>query len=88
MQVKLLGLEDIVPLRAGKPLPDVQDILERVGQILAIDRALQRLYPDGRLPCDDWVAFPNLELGGLSPLAVMSNGLAGIETVRALLESS
>jgi hypothetical protein len=87
-QAELLGLPDTALLRAGQPLPDAAEVLERAGLLLAIDRALRRLYPDDRVLCDDWVAFPNSELGGLSPLAVMSSGLEGIRTVRTLLESA
>jgi hypothetical protein len=44
-QAELLGVRDISPLREGQPLPDDPDVLERVGQLLGIERALKRLYP-------------------------------------------
>lgn len=84
-QAELLAVDDISPLRRGDPLPERPETLERAGLILAIDRALQRLYPDDSLLRDGWVVFPNSAFGGLSPLTVMLGGLDGLHRVRRVL---
>ncbi|SCZ64153.1 DUF2384 domain-containing protein [Thiohalomonas denitrificans] len=86
-QAELLDVTDIGPFRDGGPLPDDPDVLERAGHLVAIERALQWLYPDDRVMRDHWISFRNEELGGLSPLAVMLRDHKGFETVRALLDS-
>lgn len=86
-QAELLGLPHMNALQEGAPLPDQPQVLERAGQLLAIDRALARCFPDDRVLRDEWVVFPNSALGGRSPLAVMLGEPDGLDTVRALIES-
>lgn len=86
-QAELLGLTDIGPLRQGHPLPDDADVLERVGHLLAIERALKRLYPDDPASRHASLMLPVAELGGQPPLLMMLHGMDGIRRVRALLES-
>lgn len=86
-QAELLAIDDIAPLQRGEPLPDRYDTLERAGLIMAIDRSLQRLFPDDRVLRDDWVVFPNMAFDGASPLTVMLGGLEGIRRVWRLLRT-
>ena len=85
-QAELLGLSDISAAREGTILTGDPEILERVGNLLAIGRALRKLFPDD-LAADWWVTSPNEEYGGFSPLVIMLGGLDGIQRVRAFLES-
>ncbi len=39
---------------------------EGAGPLLAIERALQRLYPDDRVMRDYWISFRNEKLGPLT----------------------
>jgi hypothetical protein len=85
-QAKLLGLTDLTPLQSGQPLPDTGKTLERAGYLLAIDRALHRLYPNDQAMAHGWVIYRHSALDWSSPLAVMLTGLDGIRKVRSLME--
>jgi len=85
-QASLLGLEDISPYYAGEPLPDETPVLERAGQLLAIERALRTYFPDNPALRDEWVILPNPLLGGVSPLEVLRDDPDGARKIRALLE--
>ena len=86
-QAALLGLPDMSTLMRGEPLPENPDVLERTGHLLAIDRALVRLYRDDVKARDAWLMFSYSELGGQSLLALMLAGLDGIKEVRKFIES-
>lgn len=87
-QPVLLGMDEMSVLRQGNPLPDDVAVLERVGHLLAIDRALLKLYPDSPITRDRWISSPQPQLGGKSALELMLlGGLQAIKDVRVMLES-
>ena len=83
----LLGTEEVAPYREGEPLPDNPDVLTRAGQLVAIDRALRKRFPNDPMMRDNWVKFPNPALGDFTPLLVMFGGTDGLERVRKVAES-
>ncbi len=89
-QLILLGLTDseaLVGYRQGMPLPDDQDLLERVGHLLAIYRALQEIYGSDPVLCDRWMLGKDFLLGNRSPLEVVrTEGLEGLKAIRRNLE--
>jgi hypothetical protein len=86
-QAALLGLPDVTSIRDGRPLPEEFDVLARAGHLLAIDRALQKIYGTNAVQRDVWLMYSYPELGGQSPLALMLTGLEGIKSVRKFLET-
>lgn len=84
---ELLGVSDLAPYRAGKPLPDQADVLARAGHLLAVDRLLQERYPDDARTRDHWPAVPSPAFSGLVPLALMLQGLDGIKQVHDVLSA-
>lgn len=86
-QACLLGLPSIVELREGKLLMADKNVMQRVGHLLAIHRALQKKFPNQPLQRDHWVLTPNASLNNDIPLSVMlDKGLDGILLVRELVE--
>jgi hypothetical protein len=85
-QAKLLGMEEVDSLWQGAPLPNQTDVLERVGLLLAIGRALQQQFEEEPLMAERWVSFPNIWLKGRTPLERMLEGLEGIREVHALFK--
>jgi hypothetical protein len=84
----LLGLDEGAELRPGEALPENPAVLQRAGHLLAIGRALRRMYPYQPTLRDRWVATPEPALGGKTPLATMlAQGIDGIREVRELIES-
>ena len=86
-QSALLGMRDMARLKQGQPLPANENVLERAGQILAIERILARLYPNQARRQTDWIFTANPRLGGVPPINIMLEGLEGINRVRDHLES-
>jgi hypothetical protein len=72
-----------------KPLPDDAEILERAGNLVAIHRALGRVFPADVNERYEWVRTPNARFcAGRTPLGVMLNsGLPGIRCVELAVES-
>lgn len=87
-QLQLLGLAAGTKLTQGMPLPDDAEVLERAGQLLAIERALRKRYPYQPSRRDDWVMTANPLLNELAPINIMLEGLDGIKKVRAIIEVS
>ena len=85
-QAELLGMAEVKSLWEGGAVPNTTSVLERAGLLLAIDRMLKQLFTEEPLMRDKWVEFPNVALGGSSPLKVMLEGAEGIRRVHALLE--
>ena len=92
-QLALLGLtsEHTSVLRefeTGAPLPNGEDVLGRVGRLLAIHKLLGLLYPYNDDLRYSWVSRANQALDGRTPLAVMvAGGIAGMDEVRRLLDA-
>jgi len=88
-QAELLGCATVKPIMQQKILPQDAGMLQRVGHLLAIGRALKALYPYAPAERDQWVRRAHEKLGGNTPLEVMlSDGLSGIRRVRDLVEMS
>ncbi len=87
-RVLLLGLKDTEAFLWEKQLPDDPEILERVGHLFAIDRALLKLHPYSEDYRNHWINRPEPAFGGIPPLQIMlANGSEGIIEVRELVES-
>ena len=81
-QAALLGVKDVSSLRAGEPLPQDIEVLERAGQLLAIGRALRNAFPNQLGQRTHWISSPNDHLFGATPLQYM---LAGdVDTIRKI----
>jgi hypothetical protein len=86
-QASLLGIPDVTPLYQGAPLPDDAEVLEKVGMLMGIGRALYKLFIKNSRDGNRWISKQNLALQGNTPLQVMlANGTEGIKQVRALIE--
>ena len=94
-QAMMLGLQcDLVTrlpaYRAGtKPLPELSDVLERAGNLLAIHCALGRVFPGNSDERYEWVQQPNARFcEGRKPLDLMlDDGLPAIRRVEWVVES-
>lgn len=88
-QAALLGLQDMGTLpdcisKEADPM-----IFVHIGQLLAIDRALQKRFPYQSFRRDEWIWEPLPQLRGQSPMSLMlREGLDGIKFVRYLLQGS
>jgi hypothetical protein len=94
-QVQLLGLPEKTRLRAlsrhkaGEPLPDDGQLLQRAQHLVAIDQALHVSFPTNAAMANYWVTTENSYFGGRTPLQIMlDEGDDGIVQVRAHLEHS
>lgn len=91
-ETALLGLNpnsraSLDAYRAGKPLANSHDLLDRAGHLLAIHKSLRILFPYDRELAYSWVSCPNKAFGGKTPLEVMVEyRFAGLLKVRAYLE--
>lgn len=87
-QAELLGLKSMTKLKQGEPLPDNEEILERAGHLLALERALNRLYPSQEKKRNNWITLANLKFDNTTPLKIMlEEGLDGIKKIREFVES-
>jgi hypothetical protein len=84
-QLNLLGLSETSRAMLSKyasgdnPLPNSRDMLDRVGLLLSIHKALRLLYPYNEALRYSWVRRRNDALSHQSPLEVMrKEGLIGI----------
>lgn len=85
-QAQLLGLSSGIELKQ-KIIQANTETMERAGNLLAIDRALLKRFPNQPERHDRWVFTANDHLDGLTPLSIMlENGLRGILSIRALAE--
>jgi len=91
-QLELLGLSAtsravLARYRRGEPLPPTRDVLDRVGWLLAIHKALRLLYPQNEELRHSWVKRRNQAFGNLTPLQVMTEqGLIGVAKVARYLD--
>ena len=91
-QLALLGLStksrsSLSKLRAGKPLPELRDIIDRVGWLMSIHRSLGLLYPYNNEMKYSWVNRRNHRFGNSTPIEVMlEQGLIGIAKVARYLD--
>jgi hypothetical protein len=92
-QTNLLGISELSrstldKYRKGEnALPKTRDMLDRVGYLLAIHKALRLLYPKNPHVRYSWVSRPNRAFDNLTPLEVMqSQGVLGIARVARYLD--
>ncbi|BCR06231.1 hypothetical protein DESUT3_33000 [Desulfuromonas versatilis] len=91
-QLNLLGLSPtsralLTRYRKGEPLPGSRDVLDRVGWLLAIHKALRLLYPRNEQLRYSWVSRRNQAFANLAPLEVMKkDGIIGIAKVCRYLD--
>lgn len=92
-QLNLLGLSETSRAMLSKyasgesPLPNSRDMLDRVGWLLAIHKALRLLYPHNQTLCYSWVNRRNEAFENMCPIEVMKmQGLIGIAKVTRYLD--
>lgn len=91
-QTALLGLSEnarmtLARYRKGEPLADNRDLLDRVGNLLAIHRALRILFPHNRDLVYQWISTPNKAFEGQTPISVIrADGFLGLLIVRRYLD--
>ena len=87
-QAELLGIADMTDLKRASLTTDASVVFERIGHLLAIDRALLKRFPYQDTTRDRWVWQERAQLHGETPMAFMlHHGLDGIKRIRQLLES-
>jgi len=85
-QAQLLGLSSGFNLKSKITEGDT-NTMERVGCLLAIDRALKKHFPSQPATRDRWIFTGNSQLNGVTPLSVMlDKGLPGIVLVKELAQ--
>lgn len=91
-QTALLGLAEssrssLARYRKGEPLSDNRDLIDRVGHLLGIHRALRIIFPYNQDLVYRWPTVPNEAFGGKSPVEVMrEQGFLGLLMVRRYLD--
>ena len=86
-QARLLGVDSVPDIKRNKFPEDASRVLEHIGQLLAIDRALLKFFPYEPTARDQWIFVPQPKLENETPLTIMlEQGIEGIRKVRELLE--
>jgi hypothetical protein len=91
-QLDLLGLSPnsramLGRYARGEALPGNRDVMDRVGWLLAIHKALRLLYPYDEAVRRTWVTRRNTAFDNLTPLMVMKEqGLLGLARVARYLD--
>ena len=91
-QLDLLGLSPnsramLGKYARGEALPGNRDVMDRVGWLLSIHKALRLLYPYDETIRRTWVTRRNTAFDNLTPLAVMKEqGLLGLARVARYLD--
>ena len=90
-QAGLLGLSvsnraSIARYRAGEPLADSRDLLDRVGCLLGIHKTLRIMFPQNRELAYRWMSAFNRRLGRRPVDLVLERGFEGLLALRRYLE--
>lgn len=90
-QAELLGLSTasrstLARYRAGEPLADSRDLLDRAGHLLGIHKSLRLLFPHDRDLAYRWMAQPNRRLGARPVDLVIERGFEGLLALRRYLD--
>ena len=90
-QAGLLGLSmsnraSISRYRAGEPLADNRDLLDRVSCLLGIHKTLRILFPQNRELAYRWMSTSNRRLGMRPVDVILEHGFEGLLAVRRYLE--
>ena len=86
-QAAALGVGEAPFLRTGEPVPRSDAVLTRAGHLLALGRALARLFPGEVHRAQAWVWAEHPQLAGYAPVTLMLGDLKGLERVRQLAEA-
>ena len=90
-QSSLLGLSaasrsTLSRYRAGEPLADSRDLLDRAGHLLGIHKSLRILFPHDRDLAYRWMSTPNARFGARPVDVVVAHGFEGLLAVRRYLD--
>lgn len=92
-QIVLLGLpEEVKPrhmqrYRKGTPLPNDEEVMSRVEQLIAIYDALRTSFPRNTAFGAKWLVSRNRYLNNVTPMEMMlRDGLEGMHHVRGRLD--
>lgn len=91
-QLMLLGLNEsnriaLQRYAKGEALAANRDLLERVGHLLGIHKALKLLYPRNPGLVSGWMSSPNAKFEGATPIEIVRRfGFAGLLMVRGTLD--
>jgi hypothetical protein len=91
-QLMLLGLNEsnriaLQRYAKGEALAANRDLLERVGHLLGIHKALKLLFPKNAEIVAGWMASPNTAFDGATPVEIVRRfGFAGLLMVRGTLD--
>jgi hypothetical protein len=90
-QAEVLGLSagsrsTLARYRAGEPLADNRDLLDRAGHLLGVHKSLRLLFPHDRDLAYRWMTQPNRRLGARPVDLVIRHGFEGLLAVRRYLD--
>ncbi|HUN92607.1 MAG TPA: antitoxin Xre/MbcA/ParS toxin-binding domain-containing protein [Burkholderiaceae bacterium] len=90
-QAELLGLSSasrstLARYRAGEPLAESRDLLDRAGHLLGIHKSLRLLFPHDRDLAYRWMTQPNRRLGARPVDVVVRDGFEGLLAIRRYLD--
>lgn len=92
VKLELLGQSSnsrasLTKYRNNGPLPNLRDLLDRVGWLLSIHKSLRLLYPHNETLRYSWVNRRNKAFGNQTPLQVMRyEGIIGMAKVSRYLD--
>lgn len=87
-QAELLGVSNISDLQQDILPSDNSNVFQRIGHLLAIDRALVKYFSYRLKTRNTWILQPHDKLDSEMPLTIMlEQGLEGIKRVSHILES-
>ena len=76
----------LVRYRAGEPLADDRDLLDRVSHLLGIHKSLRILFPHDRDLAYRWMTTANRRLGARPIDVVVRHGFEGLLALRRYLD--
>jgi len=76
----------LVRYRAGEPLADDRDLLDRVSHLLGIHKSLRILFPHDRGLAYAWMTTSNRRLGARPIELVVRHGFEGLLALRRYLD--
>jgi hypothetical protein len=90
-QSALLGLSagsrsTLSRYRAGEPLADSRDLIDRAGHLLGIHKSLRILFPHDRDLAYRWMGTPNARIGARPVDVVVAHGFEGLLALRRYLD--
>lgn len=91
-QLNLLGLSEtsrtlLTKYRKGNAIPISRDMIDRIGWLLSIHKALRLLFPYNKEFRQKWVTRRNRMMDNLRPVDIMKDkGIIGIATVARHLD--